>query len=68
MLQGIDCCKTLEIHASTVLEADYNDAELVGYTQPPLTNVLPWIKYKAQNMMEPIWRAELTYIKEDNHI
>ena len=26
------------------LEPDYSDAELVGYTQPPLTNVIPWIK------------------------
>ena len=27
------------------LEPDYRDAELMGYTQPPLTNVIPWIKY-----------------------
>ena len=32
------------------LEPDYSDAELVGYTWPPLANVIPWIKYEAQNM------------------
>ena len=31
------------------LEPDYNDTELVGYTWPPLVNVIPWIKYEAQN-------------------
>ena len=30
------------------LEPDYSDTELVGYTQPPLTNVIPWINYEAQ--------------------
>ena len=29
------------------LEPDYSNAELVGYTQPPLINVIPWIKYRA---------------------
>ena len=41
------------------LEPDYSDAELVGYTQPLLVNVIPWIKYEAQNMMEPTFRQEL---------
>ena len=48
------------------LEPDYSDAELVGYTWPPLTNVIPWIKYEAQNMMEPTWRHELQCIREDD--
>ena len=26
------------------LEPDYSNTELVGYTQPPLVNVIPWIK------------------------
>ena len=26
------------------LEPDYSNTELVGYTQPPLFNVIPWIK------------------------
>ena len=50
------------------LEPDYNDAELVGYTQPPLVNVIPWIKYEAQNMMEPTFRQELQCIKEVDHL
>ena len=41
------------------LELDHRDAELVGYTQPPLTNIIPWIKYEAQNMVEPTFRQEL---------
>ena len=32
------------------LEPDYSNAELVWYTRPPLVNVIPWIKYEAQNM------------------
>ena len=50
------------------LEPDYSDAELVGYTWPPLVNVIPWIKYEAQNMMEPTFRQELQCIKEDDHL
>ena len=45
------------------LEPDYSDAELVGYTQPPLVNVIPWIKYEAQNMVEPTFRQELQCIR-----
>ena len=36
--------------APKCLEPNYNDAELVGYTQPSLVKVIPWIKYEAQNM------------------
>ena len=50
------------------MQPDYSDAELVGYTQPPLTNVIPWVKFEAQNMMEPTWRHELQCIREDNHV
>ena len=32
------------------LKPDYSNTELVGYTWPPLVNVIPWIKYEAQNM------------------
>ena len=49
------------------MEPDYRDAELVGYTWPPLTNVLPWIKYEAQNMVEPTFRQELQCIREVDH-
>ena len=50
------------------LKPDYSDADLVGYTRPSLTCVLQWIKYEAQNMMEPTWRQELQCIKGDDYI
>ena len=50
------------------LEPDYRDAELVGYTQPLLTNVIPWITYEAQNMVEPTFRQELQCMREVNHL
>ena len=50
------------------LEPDYSDAELVGYTQPLLVNVIPWINYEAQNMMEPTFRQEIQCIREVNHL
>ena len=50
------------------LEPDYSDVELVGYTRPLLVNVIPWIKYEAQNMMEPTFRQELQCIKEVYHL
>ena len=42
----------------------YSNTELVGYTQPSLVNVIPWIKYKAQNMAEQTFRHELQCIRE----
>ena len=50
------------------LEPNYSDAELVGYTRPSLVNVIPWIKYEAQNMAEPTFRQELQCIREVNHL
>ena len=50
------------------LEPDYSHTELVGYTQPLLVNVIPWIKYKAQNMVEPTFRQELQCIREVNYL
>ena len=50
------------------LKPDYSDAELVGYTRPPLVNVIPWIKYEAQNMVEPTFRQELQCIREVDHL
>ena len=49
-------------------EPDYSDAELVGYNRPLLVNVIPWIKYKAQNIVEPTFRQELQCIREVNHL
>ena len=31
--------------AQTLLKPNYNNAELVRYTQPSLVNIIPWIKY-----------------------
>ena len=54
--------------APTCLKPNYNNAELVGYTQPSLVNVIPWIKYEAQNVSEPSFRQELQHIKEVKHL
>ena len=40
----------LKTASPTHLEPNYNDAELVRYMWPSLVNVIPWIKYEAQDM------------------
>ena len=60
--------KCLSKAAPTHLKPNYNDAELVGYMWPSLVNVIPWIKYEAQNMSEPSFRQELQCIKEVKHL
>ena len=45
--------------APTCLKPNYNDAELVRFSQLSLLNIIPWIKYEAQNMLEPSFRQEL---------
>ena len=50
------------------LELDYRDAELMGFTWPPLTNIIPWIKCEAKNMMEQTFRQELQCIRENDHL
>ena len=47
--------KTVPTH----LKPNYNDTELVRYTWLSLVNIIPWIKYEAQNMSEPSFREEL---------
>ena len=42
--------------------------ELVGFTRPSLVDVIPWIKYEAQNMAEPSFRQELQCIREAEHL
>ena len=49
-------------------EPDYKDAPLVGHTRPDLSQVIPWIYFKAQSMMEPPWQTELAKIKQDDDI
>ena len=49
-------------------EPDYKDAPLVRYTRPDLSQVIPWICFEAQNMMEPPWKTELAKIKQDDDV
>ena len=58
----------LKAASPACLEPDYSDAELVRYTWPLLVNVILWIKYEAQNKLEPSFRQELQCIKEVKHL
>ena len=51
-----------------IMEPDYNDAPLIGYKKPDLLELIPWIHFKAQNMMEPPWWTEIASIKQDENI
>ena len=62
----IECISS--VTSPSHLKPDYSDTELVGYMWPPLVNVIPWIKYEAQNMSEPSFRQELQCIKEVKHL
>ena len=50
---------TMEPELIDVSTPDYTDVPLVGFTRPDLSRVFPWVKFKAQNMCEPLWRTEL---------
>ena len=50
------------------IKPNYDKKELVGFTQPPLVDVIPWIRYKAQNTAEPSFRQELQCIREIEHL
>ena len=50
------------------LEPNYDEKELVGFTQPPLVDVIPSIRYKGQNMVEPSFKQELLCIREVEHL
>ena len=54
--------------APSHLKPNYNEKELVGFTQPSLVDVIPWIKYEPQNMAEPCFRQELLCIREAEHL
>ena len=43
------------LQSASTLKAtpDYKKAPLIGYKRPDLSEVIPWIHFKAQNMMEP---------------
>ena len=53
------------IDAST---PDYTDVPLVGFTRPDLSQVFPWVRFKAQSMCEPPWRMELVQIQKDEEV
>ena len=59
--------RLLKTASPICLEPNYNNAELVRYMQPSLVNIIPWIRYEAQNMSEPSFRQELQCIKEVEH-
>ena len=48
---------TIELKSIDDSTPDYSDVSLVGFTRPDLTPVLPWVRFKAQNMCEPPWRT-----------
>ena len=54
--------------APTCLKPYYDNVELVGFTQSSLVNVIPRIKYEAQNKTEPSFRQELQCIMEAEHL
>ena len=58
----------LQSASTMIMESDYKDAPLIEYKRPDLSEVIPWIHFKAQNMMEPPWWTEMASIKQDENI
>ena len=58
----------LQSASTVIMEPDYKDAPLIGYKRPDLSEVIPWICFKAQNMMEPPWQTKMASIKQDENI
>ena len=58
----------LQIASTMIMEPGYKDALLIGYKRPGLSEVIPWICFKAQNMMGPPWWTEMASIKQDENI
>ena len=58
----------LQSVSMVIMEPGYKDALLIGYKRPDLSEVIPWICFKAQNMMEPPWWTEMASIKQDENI
>ena len=59
--------RLLQSASMVIMEPDYKDALLIGYKRPDLSEVIPWIRFEAQNMMEPLWRTEMASIKQDEN-
>ena len=60
--------RPLQNASMVIMEPDYKDAPLIGYKRPDLSEVIPWICFEAQNMMEPLWQTEMVSIKQDKNI
>ena len=42
----------LQSASTVIMEPDHKDAPLIGYKRPDLSEVIPWICFKAQNMAD----------------
>ena len=60
--------RPLQSASMVIMKPDYKDAPLIGYKRPDLSEVIPWICFEAQNMMEPQWQTEMASIKQDKNI
>ena len=60
--------RLLQSASTVIMEPDYKDAPLIGYKRPDLSEVIPWIHFEAQNMMEPLWWTEMASIKQEENI
>ena len=58
----------LQSASMVIMEPDYKDAPPIGYKRPDLSEVIPWIHFEAQNMMEPPWWTKMAGIKQDKNI
>ena len=60
--------RLLQSASMVIMEPDYTDAPLIGYKRPDLSEVISWIRFETQNMMEPLWWTEMASIKQDKNI
>ena len=58
----------LQSASTVIMEQDYKDAPLIEYKRPDFSEVIPWICFEAQNMMEPPWWTKMASIKQDKNI
>ena len=60
--------RLLQSASTVIMEPENKDTPLIGYKRPDLSDVIPWIHIKAENMMEPPWQTEMASIKQDKNI
>ena len=58
----------LQSTSTLIMEPNYKDTQLIGYKRPDLSEVIPLIHFKAQNMMKPPWQTKMASIKQDENI